>query len=267
MTNAKPVRLLGWLCGTLVLSLLLGWSIYSGAQAMGYEWQWPRVLPFLGEWDEGTFYAGPLLNGLLVTLQVALLSLLGTLVVGIFVVSLRLLPSRLGPLIAIAYLGLVRTTPQLVQLYILYFLLGPMLGLAPLTCAVLSLSLYQGAFTAEVLRAGLKAIPQGQWEAARTLGLSRAITLRKVILPQLVRITLPPLTNELVSLIKHSALVSVIAIFDLTNEGRTLVADTFLTFEVWFTVAALYLLLTLTLSGCARLLARHLDPEQQGRQS
>ena len=118
-----------------------------------------------------------------------------------------------------------------------------------------------------MLRAGIKAIPQGQWEAARTLGLSRAITLRKVILPQLVRITLPPLTNELVSLIKHSALVSVIAIFDLTNEGRTLVADTFLTFEVWFTVAALYLLLTLTLSGGARLLARHLDPEQQGRQS
>jgi len=130
---------------------------------------------------------------------------------------------------------------------------------------VLSLSLYQGAFTAEVLRAGIQAIPSGQWEAARSLGLSRAITLRKVILPQLVRIVLPPLTNELVSLIKHSALVSVIAIFDLTNEGRTLVADTFLTFEVWFTVAALYLLLTLTLSACSRALARHLDPEQQGR--
>lgn len=108
------------------------------------------------------------------------------------------LPAR--PWLAIAYLALVRTTPQLVQLYILYFLLGPMLGLAPLACAVLSLSLYQGAFTAEVLRAGVQAIPKGQWEAAQSLGLSRTITLRKVILPQLVRITLPPLTNELVSL-------------------------------------------------------------------
>ncbi|WP_434430362.1 amino acid ABC transporter permease [Aeromonas veronii] len=265
MARLNSSRLLGWLSGTVMLSALLGWALYSGARQMGYEWQWPRVLPFLGEWDEGTFYAGPLLNGLLVTLQVALLSLLGTMAVGVCVVSLRLLPSRLGPWLAITYLALVRTTPQLVQLYILYFLLGPMLGLAPLACAVLSLSLYQGAFTAEVLRAGVQAIPKGQWEAAQSLGLSRAITLRKVILPQLVRITLPPLTNELVSLIKHSALVSVIAIFDLTNEGRTLVADTFLTFEVWFTVAALYLLLTLTLSACSRALARHLNPDQQGR--
>ncbi|MBE8734051.1 amino acid ABC transporter permease [Aeromonas veronii] len=265
MARLNRPRLLGWLSGTVMLSALLGWALYSGARQMGYEWQWPRVLPFLGEWDEGTFYAGPLLNGLLVTLQVALLSLLGTMAVGVCVVSLRLLPSRLGPWLAIAYLALVRTTPQLVQIYILYFLLGPMLGLAPLACAVLSLSLYQGAFTAEVLRAGVQAIPKGQWEAAHSLGLSRTITLRKVILPQLVRITLPPLTNELVSLIKHSALVSVIAIFDLTNEGRTLVADTFLTFEVWFTVAALYLLLTLTLSACSRALARHLNPDQQGR--
>lgn len=264
MANAKMTGWLGWLVGIITLSLLLGWAIYSGGQTMGYEWQWHRVLPFLGGWDEGHFYAGPLLNGLLVTLQVTLLSLLGTLAVGMSVASLRQLPSRLGPGLALAYLGLVRTTPQLVQLYILYFLLGPMLGLAPLTCAVLSLSLYQGAFTAEVLRAGGQGIPRGQWEAARSLGLSPAITLRKVILPQLLRITLPPLTNELVSLIKHSALVSVIAIFDLTNEGRTLVADTFMTFEVWFTVAALYLLLTLSLCATARLLARHLDSTQQG---
>ncbi|WP_439837703.1 amino acid ABC transporter permease [Aeromonas enteropelogenes] len=265
MASARRLSPLGWLLGTLVLLLLLGWALYSGARQMGYEWQWPRVLPFLGKWDEGEFYAGPLLNGLLVTLQVALLSLVGTLVVGLCVASLRLLPSRLGPWLALAYLALVRTTPQLVQLYILYFLLGPMLGLAPLACAVLSLSLYQGAFTAEVLRAGVRAIPRGQWEAAHALGLPRAVTLRKVILPQLMTIILPPLTNELVSLIKHSALVSVIAIFDLTNEGRTLVADTFLTFEVWFTVAALYLLLTLTLSACSRALARHLAPDQQGR--
>ncbi len=80
-----------------MLSLLLGWALYSGARQMGYEWQWPRVLPFLGEWDEGTFYAGPLLNGLLVTLQVALLSLLGTLAVGVCVVSLRLLPPGSAP--------------------------------------------------------------------------------------------------------------------------------------------------------------------------
>ncbi|MGL5598509.1 MAG: amino acid ABC transporter permease [Aeromonas sp.] len=264
MVNTKRLGLMSWLVGTLLFLLLIGATLYSGAKQMGYTWQWPRVLPFLGEWDEGQFYAGPLLNGLLVTLQVALLSLLGTLAVGVTVVSLRLLPSRLGPGLAIGYLALVRTTPQLVQLYILYFLLGPMLGLAPLACAVLSLSLYQGAFTAEVLRAGIKAIPKGQWEAARSLGLSLPVTLRYVILPQLLRIMLPPLTNELVSLIKCSALVSVIAIFDLTNEGRTLVADTFLTFEVWFTVAALYLLLTLTLSACSRALACHLNPDQRG---
>ncbi|MFN7194513.1 MAG: ABC transporter permease subunit, partial [Rhodospirillales bacterium] len=91
-------------------------------------------------------------------------------------------------------------------------------------------------------------VPKGQWEAGRSLGLSKAALYRHVVLPQALRLVLPPLTGLSVSLVKHSSIVSVIAVFDLTNEGRNVIADTFLTFEIWLTVAAIYLVVTGTMS-------------------
>ncbi len=95
------------------------------------------------------------------------------------------------------------------------------------------------------MRAGLNSIPKGQFEACRSVGLSRFYTYYDVILPQVVRRTVPPLTNEIVSLIKNSSIVSVMAIFDLTTEGRNIVSETAMPFEIWFTVAA-YLFSTYT---------------------
>ena len=92
---------------------------------------------------------------------------------------------------------------------------------------------------------------KGQWEASQSLGLSRYAGFRNVILPQAMRLMLPPLTGQSVSLIKDSSIVSVIAIFDLTSEGRNVISDTFMSFEIWFTVAALYLVLTVSLSALA----------------
>ena len=110
------------------------------------------------------------------------------------------------------------------------------------------MSLFEGAYISEIFRAGILSIDKGQWEAAYSLGLKPTHIYSKIILPQAVRRVLPPLTNQAISLIKDSALVSTIAIYDLTMEGRIIISETYLTFEIWFTIALIYLILTVTIS-------------------
>ena len=113
---------------------------------------------------------------------------------------------------------------------------------------MLALSLFEGAYASEIFRAGILSIHQEQWEAAYSIGLNRWNTYRHVILPQAIRHMLPPLVSQAVSLIKDSALVSTIAIYDLTMQGEQIIADTYMVFELWFTIAAIYLIMTATLS-------------------
>ncbi|MFO1424794.1 MAG: amino acid ABC transporter permease [Candidatus Competibacteraceae bacterium] len=236
----------------------LGWVIVEGAGALHYNWQWYRVPQYLYRFEDGVFQPGPLLCGLGVTLELTGWSLLLTVVFGLTAALLQRSTSWTGRALARVYVEIVRNTPMLVQLYLVYFVLAPILGMDRFAAAVLALALFEGAFAAEIFRAGIEAIPRGQWEAADALGLSRYAVYRRVILPQAIRLVLPPLTGLAVSLIKHSALVSVIAVADLTTEGRNLIADTFMTFELWFTVAALYLTLTTSLSLLVGWLERRL---------
>ena len=133
-------------------------------------------------------------------------------------------------------------------MFFIYFVLGPVLGINRMTSAVLALSLFEGAYASEIFRAGIVSIQRGQWEATYSLGLSAFDTYYYVILPQAIRRILPPLTSQAISLIKDSALVSTIAIYDLTMQAQAVIAETFLTFELWFTVAVMYLVVTVTLS-------------------
>ena len=244
--------------GFLLLLAAAAWLAVRGAGAMPYHWQWERVPPFILRDFDGALYPGPLLRGLLVTVEVSLWATAVALLAGLAATLLRLSHSPVGRILARLYVELVRNTPLLVQLYLAYFVAGPVLGLDRLYVAVLSLGLFEGAFAAEIIRAGILAVPAGQAEAARSLGLRSAAVYRQVVLPQAARIVLPPLASLGISTIKHSAIVSVVAIFDLTSEGRTLIADTFMTFEIWLTVAALYLALTIALSAAASLLERRL---------
>ncbi|MCB1806535.1 MAG: ABC transporter permease subunit, partial [Candidatus Competibacteraceae bacterium] len=100
---------------------------------------------------------------------------------------------------------------------------------------------------------------RGQWEASSSIGLGRLQTYRYIVLPQAVPLMLPPLTSLVINLIKNSAIVSVIAVFDLTTEGRNIIADTFMSFEIWLTVAAMYLVLTVTLSVLVGLLEKRVQ--------
>ena len=131
---------------------------------------------------------------------------------------------------------------------IMYFIVAAVLGIPRDWAGILCLALYEGAFAAEIVRGAIVAVRKGQWEAGRSLGFSSAQLYRDIVLPQAVPLMLPPLGGVLVNLVKHSAVVSVIAVFDLTTQARTLVSDTFMAFEIWLTTAAIYLTVTITLS-------------------
>ena len=167
---------------------------------------------------------------------------------GLVTALMRLSDSVLARLLARLYLELIRNTPLLVQLFFIYFVLSPVFAISGFASAVLALSLFEGAYASEIIRAGILSIHRGQWEAAFSLGLNTRHTYRLVILPQALRNIAPPLTGQAISLIKDSALVSTIAIYDLAMQGQAIVAETYLVFEIWFTVAAIYLAITLALS-------------------
>ncbi|MBI5520783.1 MAG: amino acid ABC transporter permease [Desulfovibrio sp.] len=241
-------------CFLLALAGVL-WLVAHGAADLGYNWQWYRVPAFV--WGpDGT--PGPLLQGLAVTLKLTALSGLGALGAGGIAALLRLSRSVAARALAWAYVEAIRNTPLLIQLLFLYFVIAPALGLDALSSAVIGLSLFEGAYVSEILRAGIVSIDHGQWDAARSLGMGRASAYRLVILPQAVRRVLPPLASQSVSLVKDSSLASVIAMAELTLRGGEIVAHTFLSFEIWFTVAALYWLVTTALSALAAGLERGL---------
>ncbi|WP_210459350.1 amino acid ABC transporter permease [Vibrio crassostreae] len=245
----KPA--LSTLVQIVVLVAAVVWILDSGAQTMGYSWQWERVPDYIAFYEDGEWWPAELVEGLLVTINISLISLVATLIIGLTTALLRNSNSVVGRTLATSYVELIRNTPLLVQIYLLYFVFGPVLGLDRFSTAVLALALFQGAYTAEIFRAGLNGIARGQFEAAQSLGLSKTYTYWDVILPQVVQRTLPPLTNEVISLIKNSSIVSVMAIFDLTTEARNIVSETAMPFEIWFSVAIIYLALTLSLSAVA----------------
>jgi polar amino acid transport system permease protein len=232
--------------------------LLQGAENLGYNWHWSRVPRYLLVDTATGWQAGPLLQGLWLTLEITAISLLLSMVIGLLTALMRLSSSPMARGIARVYLELIRNTPLLIQIFIIYFVFAPILDLGRFSSAVLALSLFEGAYASEIIRAGILAIPRGQWEASASLGLTNAQSYRQIILPQALRQMIPPLTSQGISLIKDSALVSTIAIYDLTMQGQQIIAETFLTFEIWFTVAAIYLVVTITLSFLVSYLERWL---------
>jgi polar amino acid transport system permease protein len=191
---------------------------------------------------------GPLLTGLYVTLKISIISIVFAIIIGITAGIARISSNPVLKKLSITYIELIRGTPLLVQIFIFYFFIGTVLGLNRMTAGIAALAVFAGAYLAEIVRAGIQSIHKGQMEAARSLGMNYYQAMRYVILPQALKRTLPPMAGQFISLIKDSSLVSVIAITDLTKAGREVVTNTFSPFEVWFTVALMYLVLTSTLS-------------------
>jgi len=232
----------------IILGGGLIWLLLRGAGEMNYVWQWHRVPQYIYKVIDGELIFGPLLDGLLVTLELSVYSIVLGLLIGLITAFLRLSDSYSGKLLATVYLELVRNTPLLIQLFVFYFVLGPIFEIDRFWVAVLCISFFEGSFASEIIRGGILSVRKGQIEAGASLGLSRAATYRYITLPQALPIILPPLAGILVNLIKHSAIVSVIAVFDLTTSGLDIISETFMAFEIWITVAAIYLVITISLS-------------------
>jgi polar amino acid transport system permease protein len=179
-----------------------------------------------------------LLEGAWVTITVSLVSFVLALIVGLLIGIARM--SRFWPLsfLAAVYVQFIRGTPLLLQLFFIYYVL-PYAGitLSPFASGVSGLTINYAAYMAEVFRSGVQAIPKGQWEAGRSLGMSRKLLMRRIILPQALRIVIPALGNFFVSIFKDSALVSVITMRDLMFSGQLLAAATFKHFEIFALVA------------------------------
>ena len=191
---------------------------------------------------------GPLSWGLIVTLKISLLALVCSILIGVIAGLGRVSSNPAASALAATYVEIIRGTPLLVQIFVAYYFFGTVFGLSAFAMGTAALAVFTGAYVAEIVRAGIESIPEGQMEAARSLGMSYPQAMRHVILPQALHTTLPPMAGQLINLIKDSSLVSVIAITDLTKAGREVVNSTFSPFEVWFTVAAMYLLITGSLS-------------------
>lgn len=220
------------------------------------------------EWDTSSNLAFALsifpilLRGLVVTLQATALGFVIALVLGLVLALLRMVPNRFVSWPVGFFLEFVKNTPLLVQLYFLYFVL-PEFGVsmpAFLTGAV-ALGLQYCGYTAEVYRAGIEAVPVGQWEASRALNLSQVLTYRDVIVPQAVPRVIPALGNYLVSMLKDTAILSAVTVMELLNVGTIIGDRTFRYFVPLTMVGGIYLVVTLLSSLLVQLVERWLPKE------
>jgi polar amino acid transport system permease protein len=267
----------------LVLSLLLlsaviyaGYKIHIG---FSYKWNWGAIPQYFLRYDAeiNSWVPNILLQGFFTTIRLSIWATLFATLIGTVMGLFRVSHSLFKRLIGGTYVELIRNLPPLVIIFIFYFFVGdqilslfgveefirnssegtqaffevffapPALFTAFLS-ALITLSLFEGAYITEIVRAGIQSIEKGQWEASAALGFTRWQQMRYVVLPQAVQRILPPLAGQFISTIKDSAIVSVISIQELTFQAMELMSSTYLTFEIWITITVMYLMLTLTCS-------------------
>jgi polar amino acid transport system permease protein len=187
-------------------------------------------------------------DGILRTFEVTLLSIAIALVIGLFSGLGRVSRITILDRIATIYVEVIRGIPLLVQLFYIYYALGKLVQLPRLASAVIAMSICYGAYMGEIFRAGIQSIPKGQMEAALALGLTRSQAMRRIIIPQTLRMILPPVGNEFIALLKDSSLVSILAVSDLLRRGREFASTSFQYFETYTMVALVYLVMTLFFS-------------------
>jgi glutamine transport system permease protein len=218
-----PSLTLSWVCG---ISLLDSWQTINGLQVV---------------WKHLDY----LLEGAVLTLKITTLSVLFGMILGLITGLSKLSASRILNFIASAYIDFFRGTPLFVQILLLYFGILPLfMNAGPFMAAVIACSLNCGAYTAEIVRAGIQAVDRGQMEAARSLGMNSRQSMTYVILPQAYKIVIPPLLNEFIAVLKDTSLVATISAEELTLRGKLLYSTYFEAAWIWGTVALIYLIMT-----------------------
>ncbi len=280
MQTRRRYRLTGLDLGLVgAVAAVVTYLVWRAEAVVKYRWNWGLVAPYIIRYDEAQhrWVANLLLQGLAETIRIAIWAGLFALTIGVVMGLCRLSPNLLLRLIARSYVELIRNIPPLVFIFVFYFFLTgqvtPFLGIdqfvrtaSPGTLAVIDalfgqprffpavvsalicLSLFEGAYVTEIVRAGVQSIEKGQWEAAASVGMSRLLTLRLVVLPQAIQRVVPPLAGQFISLVKDSSIVSLISIQELAFLGSEVSASTGRVFEVWIIVSALYFVVCFGLS-------------------
>jgi polar amino acid transport system permease protein len=274
---------IGWL-DLVVLAIVVGFLVfvvYRIDNVLQYKWRWDRTLTYIFRWDpnRGEWVTNLLAQGLFTTIRLTIWGMLLATMIGMVAGIGRVSRALLPRVIARLYVELVRNIPPLVFVFIIYFFVSgqivEFLGVdrfvanastvtrdvigvvfdqpklfANFMTGLICLSLFEGAYVTEIVRAGIESIETGQWQAAQSLGLTRWRTLRLVVLPQALARILPALAGQLISLIKTSSIVSLIAIQELTFLAGEVAVSTSSVFEVWIVVAGMYFVICF---ACARL--------------
>jgi polar amino acid transport system permease protein len=269
------ITLLDVILGALLLAAGF-YLVHRITVELTYNWNWGVIPQYLFRYDpqRDGWVPAILMQGFFTTVRLSLWATFLAAVFGTVMGLLRAGRTLFHRLLSGTYVELTRNLPPLVLIFIFYFFVSdqilPPLGLeqwvrsgsdttrgvvslllAPpellnsFLSAVITLSVFEGAYVTEIVRAGVQSIERGQWEASAALGFTKWGQMRHVILPQAIRRILPPLAGQFIATIKDSAIVSVISIQELTYQGMALMASTYLTFEVWITISGMYLLLTL----------------------
>ena len=194
------------------------------------------------------------------TIPLALASFAFGLVIAIVVALMRLSPSRIVSGAARAYISAIRGTPLLVQLFVIFYGM-PSVGIVidPWPAAIIAFSLNVGGYAAEIVRAAILSVPKGQWEAAHTVGFSQAQTLTRIVLPQAARVSVPPLSNTFISLVKDTSLASTILVTEMFRKAQQIAAFSFEVLPVYLEAALIYWLICLVLSAGQNAIERRLD--------
>lgn len=211
------------------------------------------------DWSIITQYLPILSEAALLTLYISIISLILGLVFGLAAALAKLSHNPVLKGIAGFYIWLIRSTPLLVQLFLIYYGLPQFgLDLSPFTSGVLGLALNVGAYNAETIRAGIQSISFGQTEAALSIGMTRAQAMRRIILPQAIRNIIPPLGNNFIILVKDTSLVSTITLVELTMKTQQLVGTTYKPFELYLAATLLYAVMTTTIALLLQLVEKRM---------
>lgn len=213
------------------------------------------------DWELARSSLWPIVSGAITgTIPLAVSSFLLGLVIALVVALMRLSRTRIVAALGRFYVSVIRGTPLLVQLFVIFYGL-PSVGVTiePWPSAVIAFSMNVGGYAAEVIRAAILSVPKGQWEAGHTIGMSRRLTLRRIILPQAARVSVPPLSNTFISLVKDTSLASLILVTELFRQAQEIAAFSQQFMLLYVEAAVVYWVICLFLSGGQSRLERRLD--------
>ena len=273
LQTRRKLTTIDYICFGLV-GAIIAYAAYRVSDVLVYNWNWSRVLDFVIYYDEqnARYVPNLLLEGIATTLRLAFWATIIAASIGLVMGFMRTSSNLAMRMISRCYVELVRNIPPVVFIFIFYFFLSgqlmPLIGLDDIdkngafvssgifftlfgdprlfsnfVAGALCLALFEGAYITEIVRAGIQSIPKGQWEAARAVGLSPLEVLLNIIFPQAVRKILPPLAGQFITLIKDSAIVSLISIQELTFLATEVASSTTKVFETWIIVGAMYFIL------------------------